>query len=66
MAPTLKPRQERYDKLIDRESDQLFVETDGTASANEMAGTGQKKNGNKTLEDAVKPKHRRKKASFHD
>lgn len=62
----MAPRQERYDKLIDQETDQLFVESDGAPWANEMAGTGQKKKGNKTLEDAVKPKHRRKKASFHD
>lgn len=62
VTPTQKPQKERDDELHGRESDLLFVESDAAPSANEMAGSGLQKNGHKTLEDAVKPKHRRKKA----
>lgn len=61
-----KPERETHDEQNDRESHhQLFAESNSAASSNVTAGNGlqmEMKN-NKTLEDAVKPKHRRRKNS---
>lgn len=61
---TNKPSEEStYEKPSETESDQLNADTMPACSPDGAVGTGGQTNWKKSLEDAVKPKHKRKKKS---
>uniref|UniRef100_A0A5B7B6T0 Protein ECERIFERUM 7 n=1 Tax=Davidia involucrata TaxID=16924 RepID=A0A5B7B6T0_DAVIN len=61
-APGKKLEESRHEKSCETKTDQPLEDPDPAPSPNEAAGTGLQTNGEKkTLKDAVKPKHKRKK-----
>lgn len=58
-----KLEESRHEKPSETEPDQLAEDVKSAPSPDGEVGTGGQTNGKKTLIDAVKPKHKRKKKS---
>jgi exosome complex component RRP45 len=63
LTPNKPSEESTYEKPSETESDQLNADTMPARSPDGAVGTGGQTNRKKTLEDAVKPKHKRKKKS---
>ncbi|KAA8533097.1 hypothetical protein F0562_033370 [Nyssa sinensis] len=61
LTPSKKLGESRQQKSFETKPDQPLADSNRVPPPNEAAGTGLKTNGEKTLKDAVKPKHKRKK-----
>ncbi|KAK1399998.1 Guanosine pentaphosphate synthetase I/polyribonucleotide nucleotidyltransferase [Heracleum sosnowskyi] len=61
IAPTKKLEDSKVDQPIDKERKQPITEDNSYVSPNEVTNTILQTNGEKTLIDAIKPKHRRRK-----